>query len=926
MRTAAPVGAFVIMLLTACGGATPTRCELGTDCADGETCVDGRCVVSSTPDGGPTDCRLGRGCPSGSRCDDATGGCVADDCAAGTIRCQSGVLFRCEADMMRVLHTCPSARCDGDRCACDGGAACLDGESCEADSCVCESEQWCESPRICCGGDEVCFAGASCDAGGRCALVERCAPSCEGGTRCGEAGELCCSGETPVCGPANTCVPDCGAAMLCGEGFDTCCGEDELCSFGRCFPLGAACTRFTDCDFGEYCEPSLGRCVADEFPDDVTCRRPGDFGAFEPELRWHWDGVTIGGQRYVHVAATPMVADLTGDGSPNVAFLAYRTGGSSSAALVVLDGRTGETLYTNTRHAGLAWAQVALADVDADGLVEIVVPTASGIGLVENLSVCADPAADANGCFRWHRTGVRNEIAPVVADLRGDGDVQVIFDRRVFDARTGDPIAAIGSGSAYASVADLDGDGTLEILSHGCAYRLAATTLEQIWCTPGVSTADLGSYSALGDIVGGDRRGSPEVVWVGGGQVTVAAGNDGAVLHRWSAPGGGGGGPPTVADFDGDGHAEIGVADRGCYTVFDVDCVGDPDADQPGCTRPRIPTCTRGVDCTDVEPCPAFAGSGGSGNGVLWSVYVQDISSSRTGSSVFDFQGDGRNEVVYNDECLLMVFDGQSGAPIFRVANTTRTASEYPVIVDVTGDGQTNIVVAANNDEFNRDCARPMGLLAASGERIHRPDRYPECFAEPAGDRPEWCRTGTTGVFAYQDALDRWVRTRTVWNEFAYHIDNVRDDATIPSRPRGPWETHNTFRANRQGEVPLNASDPRVDALRVFVDACPREIIIDAVVSNRGTRAIPAGMPVSLYRTDGPTPTLVATLATPRTIFPGGALVLRFTYALGADDVGEPLAFRVVANDDGTGEGVDFDCNPSAAIRDLEGVQCPGLL
>jgi hypothetical protein len=49
---------------------------------------------------------------------------------------------------------------------------------------------------------------------------------------------------------------------------------------------------------------------------------------------------------------------------------------------------------------------------------------------------------------------------------------------------------------------------------------------------------------------------------------------------------GGGGGPPTVADFDGDGLPELGVAGQAFYTIYDIDCTATP---RPGGTCPPGP-------------------------------------------------------------------------------------------------------------------------------------------------------------------------------------------------------------------------------------------------------------------------------------------------------------------------------------------------
>ena len=139
-------------------------------------------------------------------------------------------------------------------------------------------------------------------------------------------------------------------------------------------------------------------------------------------------------------------------------------------------------------------------------------------------------------------------------------------------------------------------------------------------------------------------------------------GQDGSTLWGPHAvPGGGGNsGPPTIADFDGDTLAEIGTAGGHNMVVF------DPDGPEP----------------------------------VLWQQPTKDTSSAVTGSTVFDFEGDGKAEVVYSDELQLRIYEGNTGKVLFSHCNTSGTLCEYPVIVDVDNDTHAEIVVANNNYAF----------------------------------------------------------------------------------------------------------------------------------------------------------------------------------------------------------------------------------
>src|SRR6185503_3364154 len=135
---------------------------------------------------------------------------------------------------------------------------------------------------------------------------------------------------------------------------------------------------------------------------------------------------------------------------------------------------------------------------------------------------------------------------------------------------------------------------------------------------------------------------------------------------------------PTIADFDGDGRREFATAGGAQYVVFDLDCVAGGD--------------------------PAKCGGQAQTTGVLWSQPSQDQSSNVTGSSVFDFDADGKAEAVYADECFLRIYDGATGTVRYSAARSSGTTYENPVIVDVDGDFRTEIVSSVNDYAGNLGC------------------------------------------------------------------------------------------------------------------------------------------------------------------------------------------------------------------------------
>ena len=53
-------------------------------------------------------------------------------------------------------------------------------------------------------------------------------------------------------------------------------------------------------------------------------------------------------------------------------------------------------------------------------------------------------------------------------------------------------------------------------------------------------------------------------------------------------------------------------------------------------------------------------------------------------------------EVVYGDHSYLRVFDGLTGKVIFRIPNSSPTASEMPTVADIDADGHAEILVQSS--------------------------------------------------------------------------------------------------------------------------------------------------------------------------------------------------------------------------------------
>ncbi len=714
------------------------------------------------------------------------------------------------------------------------------------------------------------------------------------------------------------CCPS--AAQACG---DQCCVTGDVCLFDQCVTPGDVCQSQADCGPNEYCEtglgsgspdagvgndagasctqpvPTNGRCL----PRPPTCDSDGgvpDGGScidnceYRPPLgmlnavkKWQWglDNPPVANPNAADVWSTPTVArvyDANCDGKvdesdpPDVIFVSGNVNSNQCAGSVntqtdgttacqrgklrMLDGRTGQEIWTLARpeagSLGFAGASVALGDIDGDGAIDIVALTGEGKivmvsadGTVERTS---DKPVDqaAKGNLGWG-----GGIA--IADMNGDGHPEIAFGRCVYDTQ-GNAITQLfcgtagtggGNGHQLSFFADLLGNGQQELVAGNTAYNYDGTPL---W-DQSASLPD--GFNAVGDF---NSDGAPEVVLVQT-SVWILDGATGNIqLGPVALPGTGRGGPPTVADFDGDKKPEIGVAQANYYAMF-----------KPNYTANRI----------DVQ----------------WNAPNHDFSSSVTGSSVFDFQGDGRAEVVYNDECFLWVFDGQNGHVVLTEPTTSFTGTEASVVADVDGDGHAEILMISNGADPS---STGWECDVAPWNQVSNDPSYPHvAWTAPPG-APAY-----RGITVWGDKENSWVGTRTLWNQHAYHVTNIcdsRDSAcdppnvygSIPAHEKDNWDQSwlNNFRQNVQDKGVFDAPDA---TLSLTAD-CTSPVVVHVSVRNIGLAGLPAGVQVGIFVVKSGTETQVGTVATTQPLLPSQTQVLDFTIPVGMADSTDMFIARIL--------------------------------
>ena len=500
------------------------------------------------------------------------------------------------------------------------------------------------------------------------------------------------------------------------------------------------------------------------------CINRGVKRVFEPVLKWKWDSTSVLSGS-ISIMAVPLAGDLDNDG--NTEIVVITDSGWSTGVLRIFDGAGGQLKHTQTNPAYFLESHIepAIGDIDNDGKYEIVAIAAGGRRLI---------AFEHDGSFKWISEIFNNaphayDVAgrPSLADLDGDGMPEIIVANRVFNSygvlqwagTDDDADGKVDYHGTASIVADIDEDGTPEIICGRTVYDSSGNIKwknTQVGENSFTAAADMNLDGKAEIVLVEDSAGNFGKIWILDRHGNIL--KQSALDQKFV-----GGGPPTIGDFNGDGYREIGVAFSSYYAVFD----------------------------RDLNP--------------IWYKSTQDLSvhPGHTGSTSFDFDGDGIDEIVYQDECKLRVFDGATGEVLMEEPLSSWTAANYPIVADIDNDGHAEIV---------------------------------------AGSQAFSCSPGQ-GLYVFEDKYDRWANAGNIWNQHSYHITNILPNGQIPMKEENNWKTFNNYRLNFPVSDCKNIW-PDITASYLRKQTTEDAYSLTARIGNGGSGPAPAPVSVSFYGGD----------------------------------------------------------------------------
>ena len=353
-------------------------------------------------------------------------------------------------------------------------------------------------------------------------------------------------------------------------------------------------------------------------------------------------------------SGSPVIADIDNDGVLDI--LIPTANFASTGGIYALNNDGSLKWKYQTGDYG-TYATPPMADIDGDGNLETIFPSYGGKIV----------AVDDDGTEMWSVDKGSGGTRSVIADVDGDGDLEVIAGAAsatfMFDEAGTELWSASYRMLCDPAIADVDGDGHLEVVFSASGKFIVALDAEYgtlVWISTLMGQDAQNNLAIINDI---NSDGKPDVVAGSRDKNFYAfSGADGTQL--WSYPVIGRSFSAAAADFDGDGFDDV------------------------------VTTATK----SDGVESYVYVLNGLDGS-LLWqhNIIGKNAYSTERSPSIADVNGDGTPDVVIAGTSeKLYALSGIDGSEIWTI-DTNDPSAGVPAIADIDGDGAMDIVISAGN-------------------------------------------------------------------------------------------------------------------------------------------------------------------------------------------------------------------------------------